>query len=301
MSKASIHSIELGRARSSTPKIDVCTIVPILACAYSAMIGPLIYVIFPPASGLQGLLESRTEQRIFWPTMAAISVVLAARNWSRLGRDNLPPNIICLLAYLTFAGASGLWAFSPELSFIRFAQEVMVLTSIVLPAMLAARTADLMRGVFLCFAIAAILNIFFVFGNSSFLVEKLKGYPGYFTGKNLLRRICCDHLFAFTSRGTISRPPESVGYHHDHQQHFAAIMEQFQNSAWPCTSCSIPSGTYVVCRKENAHFPSDHSIVYTNLLRRIVQRIWLQHELRIIYALRRFKLLGLFPYMGIRA
>jgi exopolysaccharide production protein ExoQ len=186
MSKASIHSIELGRARSSTPTIDACTIVPILACAYSIMIGPLIYFTFPPAEGLQGMLESRTEQRIFWPALAAISVILVIRNRSRLGRDTLPPNIVCLFAYLTFAGASGLWAFRPELSFIRFAQEVMVLASIVLPGMLAVRTADLMRGLFLCFALAAILNVFFVFDNPSSLVERLKGYPGYFTGKNLL-------------------------------------------------------------------------------------------------------------------
>jgi O-antigen ligase len=94
--------------------------------------------------------------------------------------------MICLLAYLAFAGASVLWAFKPELSFIRFVQELMVLISIVLPAMLAARTADIMRGLFLCFALAAILNIFFVFGNSPSLVAMLKGYPGYFTGKNLL-------------------------------------------------------------------------------------------------------------------
>jgi exopolysaccharide production protein ExoQ len=182
MPRVSIHSI--GPGRSSTARIDTCTIVVILACAYSVMIGPLIYVMFPPEGGLQGIMESRTEQRVFWPAMAAISIVLAMRNWSRLG--SLPPNIICLLVYLAFAGASVTWAFKPELSFIRFIQEVMVLTSIVLPAMLASRTADLMRGMFLCFAFAAIVNVLFVFGNSDSIVATLKGYPGYFTGKNLL-------------------------------------------------------------------------------------------------------------------
>src|SRR5258707_13253147 len=114
------------------------------------------------------MMETRPENRIFWPAMAAISVVLAVRNRSRLG--TWPPHIICLLAYLAFAGASTSWAFRPELSFTRFAQEVMVLTSIVLPAMLAVRTADMMRGLFLCFALAAILNVFFVFSNSPSLV-----------------------------------------------------------------------------------------------------------------------------------
>jgi O-antigen ligase len=131
-------------------------------------------------------MESRTEQRIFWPAMAAISVVLVVLNYSRLRRLTWPPHIICLFAYVVFAGASVLWAFRPELSFIRFVQEVMVLISIILPAMLAVRTANMMRGLFLCFALAAILNVLFVFGNSQTLVTMLKGYPGYFTGKNLL-------------------------------------------------------------------------------------------------------------------
>jgi exopolysaccharide production protein ExoQ len=184
MSKASMHSIR--SARSSPPRIDACVIILSLACAYPTIVGPLVYFVFPPAPGLQGILEARPEQRIFWPAMAAISVVLVLRNYSRLGRLTWPPHMICLLAYVAFAGASVLWAFKPQLSFIRFVQEVMVLTSIVLPAMLAVRTADILRGVFFCFALAAILNLFFVFGNSPALVAKLKGYPGYFTGKNLL-------------------------------------------------------------------------------------------------------------------
>src|SRR5882762_3033924 len=164
MSKTSTHSFELGRAGSSTPTFDICAIVPILACAFPAILAPLIYFTFPPAAGLQGLLESRTENRIFWPAMTAISVVLALRNHSRLGRLTLPPHIICLLAYLMLAGASVLWAFKPEVSLTRFVQEVMVLTSIVLPAMVAVRTTDMMRGLFLCFAFASILNLIFVLG-----------------------------------------------------------------------------------------------------------------------------------------
>src|SRR5258705_684509 len=134
MSKASVHSFELGRARSSASTFDICAIIPILACSFPAILEPLIYVAFPPAAGLQGMLESRIENRIFWPAMAAISIVLALRNHSRLGRLTLPPHIICLLVYLTLAGASVLWAFKPATSFTRFVQEVMVLTSIVLPA-----------------------------------------------------------------------------------------------------------------------------------------------------------------------
>jgi exopolysaccharide production protein ExoQ len=189
MSKASMHSFELGRARSPAPMIDKCAIVPILACVYASIVSPLlIFVTSGPTQTLQSMMETRPENRIFWPAMAAISVILAALNRSRLGRLTWPPpHIICLLAYLAFAGASVLWAFRPELSFIRFVQQAMVVTSIVLPAMLAARTTDMMRGLFLCFAIASILNVFFVLGGHPQIVDKVNiGYPGYFLGKNYL-------------------------------------------------------------------------------------------------------------------
>jgi len=42
----------------------------------------------------------------------------------------LPPRVSCVLLE-----QSVLWAFRPELSFIRFVQQVMIVTSIVLPAM----------------------------------------------------------------------------------------------------------------------------------------------------------------------
>jgi exopolysaccharide production protein ExoQ len=176
-----MHSFELGRARSSNPFTDTCAILLIFACTYAAVIGPLINFFFYFNQN-NVLAEPGVPNRIFWPVTAVISVVLAVRNRSRFGGLVLPPHIICFLAYLVFAGASVLWAFRPEVSFTRFAQQVMVLTSIVLPGMLAVRTADIMRGVFLCFAFGAILNFFFVFQNP----PSADGYPGYFLGKNYL-------------------------------------------------------------------------------------------------------------------
>ena len=189
-----MHSFESGRGRFSTPKIDTCAIVPILACAYAAIIGPVLDFVSVPLDSFDAYMQmSRVQNaepglpnRIFWPAIAVVSVVLAVRHYSRLGRLTLPPHIICLFAYAAFAGASVLWAFRPEISFIRFLQQVMVLTSIVLPGMLAARTADMTRGMFLCLALGAILNIFFVLGDPPNLVTMYNGYPGYFSGKNYL-------------------------------------------------------------------------------------------------------------------
>jgi O-antigen ligase len=43
-----------------------------------------------------------------------------------------------------------------------------------------------MRVAFICYAIGAILNVLFIFGNSPELVRSYGGYYGYFTGKNYL-------------------------------------------------------------------------------------------------------------------
>jgi exopolysaccharide production protein ExoQ len=145
--------------------IDKCAIVPILAVVYVIIVSPLLAVVIPnPTDGmskLQSMMTPRPENKIFWPALVAISVVLAA---------------------------SVLWAFRPELSLSRFILQVIIVTSIVLPAMLAGRTADMMRGVFLCFAFASILNVFFVLQQLPMLYDDgvIIGYPGYFSFKGIL-------------------------------------------------------------------------------------------------------------------
>jgi exopolysaccharide production protein ExoQ len=191
MSKAPTHSHKLGRPEPSASMFDKCALIPVLACVYAEIASPLLIYVTTGritavalADRLQSIMTPRPENRIFWPSLAAITVVLVARNWSRL---TLPPHIKWLFAYLAFAGISVLWAFKPDMSFTRFVQQAMIVTSIVLPALLAVRTADMIRGVFLCFAFAVILNVFFVLNQTPILVEKESiGYPGYFGFKGTL-------------------------------------------------------------------------------------------------------------------
>jgi exopolysaccharide production protein ExoQ len=158
-------------------------VVPILACVYATIVFPLIIASCSPED-TACLLEARPESKIFWPALALVSLVWAARNWSRL---RFPPLVVWLFAYLAFAGMSVLWAFKPEISFIRFAQQAMIVVSIVVPAMLASRNSDLMRGLFLCFAVACVLNLIFVFTRPPIDFKFATwGYPGYFSGKNYL-------------------------------------------------------------------------------------------------------------------
>ena len=186
-------------------------------------------------------MEPRPENKIFWPAMAAISVVLAVRNRSRFGRLTWPPHIICLLAYLAFAGASVLWAFRPELSFIRFVQQVMIVTSIVLPAMLAARTTDMMRGLFLCFAFASILNVFFVLGNPPssrtdvrMVIQDI--FRARIIWENFQRSLFCCQLHEMLYPGL----RRALGIIVVVIATSTPLLKQFQNSVWPCTFCSTP-------------------------------------------------------------
>ncbi len=179
ISKTSMHSVGLGGACSTAPMIDTCAIIPISACVFASIISPLLLLL---SHAEHDKVLNRPENRIVWPALAAFSIILAVRNRSRLRRISLPPHIVCLLAYLMFAGVSILWAFDPGISLTRFVQQVMIVTSIVLPGMLAARTTDMMRGLYLCFAFAAILNFFFVLGRPPSAI----GYQGYFLQKNLL-------------------------------------------------------------------------------------------------------------------
>jgi exopolysaccharide production protein ExoQ len=179
-----MRTFEPARTGSSARTIDKYAIIPLAACAYALIVFPLI-IVSCGTDDTACLYEARPESKIFWPAMAAVAVILVLRNLSRL---RFPAHILWLFAYLAFAGASVLWAFKPEFAFIRFAQQMMIVSSIIVPAMLAARTADLMRGLFLCFAVASILNLLFIlFGRPPIELKFATwGYPGYFAGKNYL-------------------------------------------------------------------------------------------------------------------
>ena len=177
-----MHSAEWGRARSSPPIVDKFLVVPLLICVYFVIVSSLILFINRPTKMTpESVIEIDLLNRIFWPTMAAIAVAMAVQHRSRL---RLPPHIICLFACLAFAGVSVLWAFKPEISFVRFVQQATIVTSIVLPILLAARTADMMRVLFYCFALGAILNgVVIASGLEKYAVA---GHEGYLAGKNAL-------------------------------------------------------------------------------------------------------------------
>lgn len=170
--------------------LDKYGAVTVAACVFALIVFPILtFASSPNGPSLQ--IESRPEPRLFWPAMTAITILLAAQNRLRFNKLTWPPHILCLFAYLAFAGASVVWAFSPQSSFVRFAQQAMIVTSVVVPTMLAARTVDMLRNLFLCFACAVALNLLYVLGGSVTIAQYGAaavdiGYQGYFLGKNYL-------------------------------------------------------------------------------------------------------------------
>ena len=274
------QSLDASRAPLNGPApatlMDKFALLPILACVFALIVSPLLLFLTDLKTLESQTLASdaRPENRIFWPALAAISLVLVVRNRSRL---TLPSNIICLLAYLAFAGASVLWAFSPESSFVRFIQEVMIVSSIALPAMLASRTADMMRGLFLCFALALMLNVFFVLAGNSTIVSygsKLVdiGYEGYFEGKNYLGECAAIalllSLYELHQRGWRRVSPPFCAH-----RHLTHLVERSKNSVWlgvglPAACCAYADG-----EKGDAPFSRHNPFQHTAMLRASFQPI----------------------------
>jgi O-antigen ligase len=158
--------------------------IPILACIFAVIVSPLMeFTTLVQSTGL-GAIETRYENKLFWPALAAAALVPAGLNFSRFGTIAWPPHVLALFAYVAFAGATVLWAYVPAISFTRYAQQVMVITSIVLPGLLAGQRTDLVHGVFLCFALAVLLNVaVYIQGTQG---ELAGDFRGYFATKNQL-------------------------------------------------------------------------------------------------------------------
>src|SRR5262249_16798856 len=146
LNPSSGRRIGLGGAQPHAAILDKYAAVSIIACIFALIVDPLFTIYFnPPPYTIDTIMVPRLDTRIFSPALATLPIFLALRNRFRLSALSWPPHIIILGIYLVLAGASVLWSFKPEFSLIRFLQLVMVVTSIVLPALLANRSVDLMR------------------------------------------------------------------------------------------------------------------------------------------------------------
>jgi exopolysaccharide production protein ExoQ len=127
--------------------------------------------------------NSRWENILFWPVVAALTLTLVFRNWARMDRrffHSLP--IMSLIAYLVFAAASVTWAYAPDFAFSRLLVQVLAVIVVAVPYALPIATKYTIPGVHLCFAIALAISAVYVLATPPSPI----GHPGYFTHKQEL-------------------------------------------------------------------------------------------------------------------
>jgi hypothetical protein len=127
--------------------------------------------------------NSRWENILFWPVVAALTLTLVFRNRARMDRrffHSLP--IMSLIGYLVFAAASVTWAYAPDFAFSRLLVQVLAVIVVAVPYALPISTKYTIPGVHLCFAIALAISAVYVLTTPPSPI----GHPGYFTHKQEL-------------------------------------------------------------------------------------------------------------------
>jgi O-antigen ligase len=181
MSKGSIQSV--NDRRNQAPTLLSVFAIPVLACVFTVIISPLVVLTTHERQLELGAVDTAYHNKFFWPALAAVALILALPRLSHISMIIRPPHMMAFLAYFGFAGVTVLWAYAPEISLTRYIQQTLIVTSIVVPTLLSNRRTDVMHGLFLCFALALLLNMYNLVGDADAWLE---GYRGYFTTKNEL-------------------------------------------------------------------------------------------------------------------
>jgi hypothetical protein len=148
-------------------------IMPVLVIFYVLLVLP-----FLPDDG-----KGRVENILFWPVAAVLTLTLVYQNWARIDSRlfrSLP--IMSLIAYLVFAAASVMWAFSPDYAFSRLIVQVLALIVVVLPYALPVSAKYTIPSIHLCYAIALAISAVYVLTTPASPI----GHAGYFTHKQEL-------------------------------------------------------------------------------------------------------------------
>lgn len=156
-----------------SPSGTLLAMMPAFAISYILLILP-----FFPDDG-----KGRVENIMFWPILAVLVLTLVFQNRAqvdyRLFRS-LP--IVSLIAYLVFAAASVIWAFSPDFAFSRLVVQVLALIVVVVPYALPTHAKYAIPGVYPCYVLALAVSAVYVLTTPPSPI----GHPGYFTHKQEL-------------------------------------------------------------------------------------------------------------------
>jgi len=178
------------RLSPTTGTSKAFAMIPVIAFSWILIFRPLLGSFDTTVlKVVQGGTVADWENRVFWSTLLAATLLLALLNRSRisLGRLGSLP-IIALAAYLILSGASITWAYSTEHAFSRFSLEMMVLLTFVLPFSLMSSMTDTMQNLYRCYVFAIFINVVVVLNQNPLLTATGRefGYYGYFGFKGYL-------------------------------------------------------------------------------------------------------------------
>ncbi len=195
MLRANSKSASLNNSLQAVPADSSFFYIPAIVCGFLAIFAPLLDQMTEAAT-YANVQAGRIDNKIFWPLISIWPILLAVRNFKRIFNAQLPYAILALYLYLAFAGLSVTWAFKPFISLTRYTQQLMLASAIIVPALLAPRSVDLVRRVYACYAVGILTNLFFVIAGSQTISMKVAiGYNGYFSHKNILGEFAAFALF----------------------------------------------------------------------------------------------------------
>jgi O-antigen ligase len=166
-------------------KLDrVLILIPTVVCAYPALISPLLIYLTADASATQitSEIDSRIENKIFWPMVVLVTITLSWRRLAYLRLIKAPAGLLFLATYIALAGCSVFWSVEPNTTVRRIIHEIMILVSIVLPIALSERRGRVFSDLFMCFAAVTVVNLVFVITHPPTPI----GHAGYYDHKNSL-------------------------------------------------------------------------------------------------------------------
>jgi len=180
------------RSTPATMTSRMLAAIPFVLFSWYLVFRPLFGYLETPDPGMKqavGTTSADWENRAVLIVLLAATLLLALLNRSRLDMRRLwSAPVVSLAAYLVLAGASITWAYSPEISFNRFCQELMIVIPTILPFALVSPTKDTVRSVYWCYVIAIFINIIVILNQKPVLTVTgdIFGYFGYFTFKGYL-------------------------------------------------------------------------------------------------------------------
>ncbi|SCM76176.1 putative exopolysaccharide production protein, ExoQ-like protein [uncultured Pleomorphomonas sp.] len=179
MSETIAHRIGYGYRRR------LATLLPAIDLAYFMLVWPLVYArYYVPADLSTGpIMEAQPGllNRLFFPGMAALSVILLIAERHRIGRFQLFGSCL-LIAFFGYLGLTAAWALAPAMTLTRLSLYILLLIGLVPALLLADRMDDILRPMFWVTAVAVAVNV----ASIAVVHTTSIGFPGIYSHKNTL-------------------------------------------------------------------------------------------------------------------